>query len=75
MNEQDNLDNDEESLFPDTTFKSVTIKLVEELGLKTVGAEFQQTTRADVAIHVPDDKKAILPDTAFSFFRSYTKSG
>lgn len=58
-------------LNPDASFKNVTVKWAEQLGLKTVGAEFQHTTLGDLILHVPDDKKAVLPDTAFSFFRMY----
>jgi hypothetical protein len=59
------------TLLPDTSFKAVTIKLAKQFGLETVGAEFQQTTLADLVLHVPDDKRGSLETTAFHFFRSY----
>jgi hypothetical protein len=72
MNVPDEIESSHKNnLFPDTSFKAVTLKLAKEFGLETVGAEFQQTTIADLVLHVPDDKKESLENTTFHFFRSY----
>jgi hypothetical protein len=55
----------------DPTFKLITNRLAQEIGLKVIGAELPQTLTADLALEIPPELGARLKNSLFNFLEGY----